>query len=113
MTNTDNEDAAKQFAQDLLVAAGTKALAVIDKWQVVATGPRYPYRRNGEQNTVVSRISNDGFKVANGSGYDSKYFEFEVLHIIGEAISSELIYFTGMEREWQDYLSHVAIAEHS
>ncbi len=69
------------------------------RWHIVepVTSVLFPARSDSE---LVRRVSSERFKVANGSGYDSKYFEFEVIHVSAtEPIGPELFEFLGSEAE--------------
>lgn len=75
------------------------------RWQVVDPSVAPLFFQKGPNNPSINSVFCERFKVANGSGYDSKYFEFEVLHVTSaEIIGPELFSFVGGTFEWTSFL---------
>jgi hypothetical protein len=75
------------------------------QWQLVEARQPYPFNLPCPESSTVNRVFSDSFKVANGSGYDSKYIGFEVLYVTSaEIISPELFSFLKAESEWVSFL---------
>jgi hypothetical protein len=54
---------------------------------------------------AIQSVFTERFTVTNGSGFDSIYFEFEVLHVrTPDVIGSELFCFIDAESEWASFL---------
>jgi hypothetical protein len=62
------------------------------------------YKR-GPAGTAVDSVHARTFKLVNGSGYDSKYFQFEVVRVAGgEVVGPALFSFVDAEPEWTSFL---------
>jgi hypothetical protein len=61
--------------------------------------------KRGPAGTAAASVHSRTFKIANGSGYDSKYFQFEAIRVSGgEAIGPALFSFVDAEPEWTSFL---------
>jgi hypothetical protein len=54
---------------------------------------------------AAHRIYRERFRIANGSGYDSRYCEFDVVRVSGpDVVGPELFAYLGAEQEVTSYL---------
>jgi len=102
------EDRAVEYAERSAEVARRSTLAEPScgryRWQVVegAWSPLFDDRQDCEH---VRRVFRERLKMANGSGYESKYFEFDVLHVSAtEIVGPELFAYLGTESEVTWYL---------
>jgi hypothetical protein len=67
--------------------------------------------KRGPAGTAVASVHSRTFKLVNGSGYDSKHFQFEVVRVTGgEAVGPALFTFIDAEPEWTSFLSSKGFA---
>lgn len=95
------EVAAVGYAERWAVTARQAALTQASKgdppWRLAAygSGPHWDHRRQDRE--FVRCVFHEQFRVAD-SGYESKYFEFDVLHVTSaEVIGTELFTYLGRE----------------
>ena len=102
------EDGAVEYARHSVEVARRNTLAEPSyggyRWQVVEGewSPLFVDRQDCEH---IRRVFRTQLKMVTGSGYDSRYFEFDVLHIsAAEIIGPELFAYIGAEIEVTWYL---------
>lgn len=98
----ETEDTAVGYAERWVVTARQAALTEASygdyhwRWAAYGSGPQWDHHR--QDRGFVRRVFHEQFKVDHSSEYESKYFEFDVLHVSGpDVIGTELFTYLGME----------------
>jgi hypothetical protein len=104
-----DQAAAVHFAEKAAETALAAALAAPSygqyRWRLDDPQGASSRFKRGPAGTTAASVHSRTFKLVNGSGYDSKHFQFEVIRVTGgEVIGPALFSFVNAEPEWTSFL---------